>query len=172
MARMREEGKIRWVGVSVNDAPSGRWLIENGLADVLQVAYNMIEPEVGDALFPLAAEHGVGILVRMPMAQGILTGKFSPNQEVAAGHRALMAGERMAWMIEQAERFRPFLEGGETTLGQQALRYAISPSAVSAAIPGARTVEQLEQNVAVSNGFGLDADVLARIASERKTWSV
>ena len=171
MTKLKREGKIRLVGVSINDAPSGQWLIEQELVDVLQVPYNMLRFEVGQGVFPLAERHGVGILVKMPMAQGILTGKFRPGQEVAAGHRALLAGKPMPKLIERAELFRPLAEGREITLGQMALRYTISPSAVSAAIPGARTPEQLAQNVAASNGTGLSPEDLKRIASIQREWS-
>ena len=69
-----------------------------------------------------------------------------------------------AEQVRQAEAFRALVEGSEITLGQLALRYAITPAGVSAAIPGARTLEQLEQNVAASNGVGLGAAELAQIA--------
>lgn len=174
MAQLKREGKIRFVGVSINDGPSGRWLIEQGLADVLQVPYNLLEPEVGREVFPLAERAGVGVLVRMPMAQGILTGKFRPGEQVAPGHRAHMAGERMGELIERAEAFRSLAAraagGPSASMGQFAMRYAISPRAVSAAIPGARSVEQLEQNVAASNGTGLPAEVLEEIERIQAAW--
>ena len=99
--------------------------------------------DVEQAVFPLAERHGVGILVRVPMAQGILTGKLRPGQKVPADRRALLAGKRMPGLIERAELFKPLAEGREITLGQMTLRYAMRPSAVSVAIPGERTPEQL-----------------------------
>ena len=54
MTKLKEQGKIRFAGVSINGAASGRWLIEQGLVEVLQVAYNMLVPEVDDEVFPLA----------------------------------------------------------------------------------------------------------------------
>ncbi len=165
MTRLRDQGKIRFIGVSVNDAASGQWLIEQGLAQVLQVAYNLLEPEVGNTLFPLAEAAGVGILVRVPMAQGILTGKFQPGQPVAEGHRAHLAGAKMERLIADAEQYRALAAQTDLPLGHFALRYAISHPAVSAVIPGARTVEQLEQNVAASNGVGLSAAELAAVAA-------
>ena len=168
MTKLKEQGKIRLIGVSINDAASGRWLIEQGLVEVLQVAYNMLHPEVGDEVFPLAEQCGVGILVRMPMARGILTGKFHPGQEVGAGYRAHLERTRLPQLIERAEHFRPLTEGKEVTLAQMALRYSISPRAVSAAIPGARTTEQLEQNVVASNGVGLSVEELADVARIRE----
>lgn len=165
MARLKEQGKIRLAGVSINDAPSGQWLLEQGLVDTLQVPYNMIEFETGKIVFPLAEQHGVGILVRIPMAQGILTGKFRPGEAVAEGHRAHLAGQRMESLIELAEKFKPLAEKWGMPLARIALRYAISPTGVSAAIPGARTPQQLADNVEASNGVGLSAEQLAQIAA-------
>ncbi|HXF64236.1 MAG TPA: aldo/keto reductase [Caldilineaceae bacterium] len=165
MSRLRDQGKIRFIGVSINDAASGHWLIEQGLVQVLQVGYNLLEHQVGDALFPQAQAAGIGILVRVPMAQGILTGKFRPGEPVAEGHRAHLAGAKMEELIAAAENYRALAAHSNQPLGQFALRYAISPPAVSAAIPGARTVEQLAQNVAASNGAGLSPAELAAVAA-------
>ena len=164
MTKLKEQGKIRVIAVSINDAASGLWLVEQGLVEAFQAPYNMLEPAVGQEIFPSTEEHGVGIMVRVPMAQGILTGKFRPSQEVAEGHRAHLAGDRMETRIQGAEQFRPYAEQQEITFGQLALRYAISPAAVSTAIPGARNIEQLTQNVAASNGYGLDEGTLVEIA--------
>jgi aryl-alcohol dehydrogenase-like predicted oxidoreductase len=170
MERAKEAGKIRFSGVSINDAACGRWLIEQRLVDVLQVPFNMLEPNVGHSVFGLAAEAGMGILVRVPMAQGILTGKFRPDREVPEGHRAHLAGERMPRLIARAEGFRPLAEESGIPMGQLALRYCLSQRGVSAAIPGARTIEQLTANVAASNGDALSAGLLERIAAVQASW--
>ena len=168
MAKLKEAGKIRFVGVSIHGAESGIYLIEQRLVDALQVEYNMVEPEVGQKVFPAAEKAGIAILVRQPMAQGILTGKFHPGEPVAPGHRALNAGDDMETYIERAEGFRGIVGPEHASMGQFALRYAISPRAVSAAIPGARSIDQLEMNVAASNGRGLSAGELRDIAEVQK----
>ncbi len=172
MTKLKAQGKIRFAGVSINDVASGQWLIENGLADVLQVDYSMVAPQAGNTLFPLAAQQGVGILVRMPMARGILTGKFEPGAPVSKEYRASMLGDKVAGYVQQAEAYRQLADRhADLTLGQYALRYAISPNAVTAAIPGARNLEQLTQNIAASNGVGLSAAELDEIAAIQKQWS-
>ena len=170
MTKLKEQGKIRFAGVSINDAPSGRWLIENSLVQQLQVAYNMIDPQVGQDVFPLAEAQGVGILVRMPMARGILTGKFASVQDVDSDSRANLNRDRVPGMIEKAEAIRDMAQRAGITMGQFALRHSITPVGVSAAIPGARTIEQLEQNVAASNGVGLSDTEMAEIAAIQGAW--
>ena len=171
MVKLKEQGKIRFAGVSINDVASGKWLLEQGLAEVLQVDYSLVAPQDGRELFPLAEQHQVAILVRMPMARGALTGKFQPGATVSKENRASMLGDKAAVYVERAEAFRPIVERHpDLTLGQFALRYAISPKAVTAAIPGARNLAQLTQNVAASNGIGLSAAELAEIAAIQAQW--
>jgi len=170
MAKLKAQGKIRFAGVSINDVASGQWLMENGVADVLQVDYSMVQPAIGEALFPLAEEHGTGILVRMPMARGILTGKFEPGKAVSKEYRASMLGDKVPDYVDQAAAFARVMPDDGLTLGQFALRYAITPKAVSAAIPGARNLEQLTQNVAASNGHGLSMEELAGVSIVQARW--
>jgi len=165
MARLKAQGKIAVAGVSINDAPSGLWLMENDLVDVMQVAYNLIAPQVGHTLFDLAEAKGVGILVREPMARGVLTGKFSPDQPVAKGHRALLSGDRLPEMIQQAEVYRPIAAEAGIPMGALALRYDLAHKGVSAVIPGARTLEQLQMNVSASDGPPLAQPILDQIAA-------
>lgn len=171
MAAAKEAGKIRFAGVSINEAKTGRWLIENRLVDVLQIPFNMLEPEVGREMFALANEAGAGVMVRVPMAQGVLTGKFGPQSEVPEGHRAHKAGERMAGLIARAEAFRPMTAAAGMPMGRLALRYCLSQPGVSAAIPGARTTEQVDMNVAASDGRALPEDVLERISAVQASWA-
>lgn len=170
MNKLKAQGKIRFSGVSINDVASGEWLIEQGLADVLQVEYSMVQPAVGETLFPLAAEAGVGILVRMPMARGILTGKFQPGQAVSKEYRASMVGDKLDEYVDQAAAFARVMPDDGWTLGQFALRYAITPPAVSATIPGARNREQLLQNVRASDGAGLSEEEQAGVAIVQTRW--
>ena len=171
MERLKRQGKIRLAGVAVNSAADGIWLIERGLVDVLQITYSIFVAEAEETLFDLAGERGVGLLVRMPLARGVLTGKFRPGEDVPPGHRALLDGERLAKNIKKTEALRPMgdrYEGGMTRL---ALHFSLTPPAVSALIPGARTSAQLTENVAASNGIGLPAGMRAEIEQVRATWS-
>ena len=157
-------------GAIKKTSPAGKFLMENGVADVLQVDYSMVQPAIGEALFPLAEEHGTGILVRMPMARGILTGKFEPGKAVSKEYRASMLGDKVPGYVDQAVAFARVMPDDGLTLGQFALRYAITPKAVSAAIPSARNLEQLTQNVAASNGHGLYMEELAGVSIVQARW--
>jgi aryl-alcohol dehydrogenase-like predicted oxidoreductase len=175
LAALKREGKIRHGGVAVNSAADGVWLIEQGLAEggglveVLQITYNLFETEVEEELLTLAQARGVGLLCRMPMARGILTGKFRAGGEVAAGHRARLDGQRGA-RIAQAEDLRALGEAYEGGMTRLALHWSLTPPAISAIIPGARTIAQVEENVRASSGFVVSPSLRAEIERIRAGW--
>lgn len=155
MNRLKEQEKIRHVAIAVGGAEEGTWLIERDLVEVLQITYNLLRRDVEASLLPLAQEKGVGLLVRMPLSRGVLTGKFTPGQTVAKHHRATLDKDALPGRIESAERYRPIgaeYPGGLTRLAHH---FSLSHPAVSCTIPGARSIEQLEENVAASDGVGL-----------------
>lgn len=170
LEKLRTQGKIRFPAVAVNSAADGVWLIRQGYVRALQITYNIFETEAEAELFALALEKGVGLMGRLPLAQGILTGKFSAGREVPKGHRAHLAGNKMAGLIQLAEQLKPLgarYPGGMTRMAHH---FALAPRAMSATIPGARTVEQLADNVAASNGKGLEPAFRAEIDAIRKGW--
>jgi aryl-alcohol dehydrogenase-like predicted oxidoreductase len=171
MASLASQGKIRWRAVAVNRADDGIWLIQQGLVDVLQVTYNLFDTSAEAELFPLAQAHGVGILCRLPLAQGILTGKFRAGDAVPAGHRAHLAGSQMADRIAKAETLRPLAADYPGGLTRLAHHFSLTPPAVSAIIPGARTVAQLEENVAAANAIGLPPAIRAQLDTMRASWT-
>ena len=138
--------------------------------DIVQITYNIFRPEAEERLFDLAERCGVGLLCRMPMARGVLTGKFRPGQQVPGDHRAHLDADQLLVNIERAEVLRPVAARYPGGMTRMALHYALTPSAVSAIIPGARTVAQLEENIAASNGSGLPADLRDEIQRLRAGW--
>jgi len=170
MDRLREQGKIRLRAVAIESPDDGIWLIEQGAVEVLQLTYNIFRTEAVDQLFAVAEANGVGLLGRMPIARGVLTGKFRPNAQIDEGHRALLEKDRLAGMIEKAEDLRPISEEYEGGMTRMAHHYSLTPSAISTIIPGARTIDQLTQNVAASNGVGLPEAIQARIAQTQQRW--
>jgi aryl-alcohol dehydrogenase-like predicted oxidoreductase len=170
MAALKAQGKIRLAAVAVNNVEDGRWLLERDLVDVLQITYNIFNSEAERALLDRARQQGVGLLCRMPLARGVLTGKFRPGQEVAEDHRARLDGDQMYANIEKAEALRPIGAAYPGGMTRMALHYSLTPQAISAIIPGARTLAQLEENVAASNGVGLPSSVRERIEAVRARW--
>jgi myo-inositol catabolism protein IolS len=151
---LKQQGKVRWFGISTSDHASGIWSIAHG-ADLLQIEYDLLNPTAADELLPLASQHNVGIMARTPLARGLLTGKFKLGQPIPPEqHWRRPRGDQLQLRLERVEQLR-FLERPGQTLGQAALRYVLAHPAVHCVVPGARTVEQLESNLPAA-----DADLL------------
>jgi myo-inositol catabolism protein IolS len=166
--KLRDEGKIRYFGISTDDQASGIRAIQYG-ADFLQVEYNLLFPTAEDELLPLAQERSVGIMVRIPMARGLLTGKFRAGEAIPPDQQwRRPAGDQLELRLQRVEQLR-FLERPGQTLGQASIRFVLSHPAVHCAIPGARTIAQLEQNLAADEA-DLTPEDLARIGELHEEW--
>jgi aryl-alcohol dehydrogenase-like predicted oxidoreductase len=170
MAKLKAQGKIRVAAVAVNNVMDGLWLMERDLVEALQITYNIFSIEAEERLFALAEEKGVGLLCRMPLARGVLSGKFRVGQDVSKDHRATLDGDRMWKNVRRAEDLRSIAVGHPGGMTRLAHHFSLTPRAVSAIIPGARTFAQLEENVAASNGVGLAEAVRAEIDHARAGW--
>jgi aryl-alcohol dehydrogenase-like predicted oxidoreductase len=148
---LREAGKIRYYGVSVHDAYEGVMAIHTGKPDVIQAPYNPLRQDAREELFPLAQEQNVGLIVREPFANGLLTGKYTAETTFAEGDiRAGWPREYLLMLVELADKLRFLTRHGERTLAQAMLRLALDNPAVSTVIPGSKTTAQVEENLAAS----------------------
>lgn len=156
LTRLKEQGKIRAFGVSANDwDPYGPTeLARSGLIDTVQVIYNLFEQRPAEALLPAALEHQVGIIVRVPFEEGLLTGRMGPGYEFEEGdwRAEWLTPERLAEARRRTDALKPFLKADGPTLAALALKFCLSHPAVSTVIPGMRRLEHVEANVAVSDG--------------------
>lgn len=161
---LKAAGKIRYFGISVGPCAHGPWVIRNTPADTIQVVYNMLEREPEAELLPLAQAQGIGVIARVPLASGFLTGKFTPDTRFAPDdHRSrTYLPEKICQMVGQVAKLDFLIEGKGKTLAQAALQYCLAHPAVSAVIPGAKTPEQARANAAASDGVLLTPDEVAR----------
>jgi len=162
LTRLKEQGKIRAFGVSANDwdpyGPVG--LVQSGLIDSVQVIYNIFEQRPAERLLPAALEHHVGIIVRVPFEEGLLTGKMGPGYAFDEGdwRAEWLTPERLEEAARRVEGLKPFLAEDRPTLAALALKFVLSHPAVSTVIPGMRRVAHVEANCAVSDGQLLAAE--------------
>ena len=168
---LRSEGKIRFFGVSINDhePANALGLIRAGLADTVQVIYNAFDQSPEDALFPACREHDVGVLARVPLDEGGLTGRITPDTEFPEGdfRARYFRDDRKREVHERAQAIADDLGVGEDGLAELALRYILSAPEVSSVIPGMRSVRNVERNVAVADGRGLDPGQVERLKAHR-----
>ncbi|MDA3798802.1 MAG: aldo/keto reductase [Kiritimatiellae bacterium] len=164
MAMLKKQGKIRLRGAAVFDAKGAIYAIEKDLVDVLQITYNLIDTAHAVEILPLAEKHGVGLIARMPFQRGILTGKFSPSNPNASNNRARLQGKRLLPDILEAERYREFGEKRPGGMEALAIQFVLAEKRLSCTIPGARSIEQLEANVAAAAASTLTIDEAIAIA--------
>lgn len=150
MEELKQSGKIRHYGVSVHDAYEGIMAIETGKPDVIQVAYSVLRQDPREELFAIAQERDVGLIIREPLANGMLTGKYAETATFdASDMRHKWPAEFVAMQARLAEKAR-FLATSQRTLAQAALRFILDASAVSVVIPGMKTLAQARENCAAS----------------------
>jgi aryl-alcohol dehydrogenase-like predicted oxidoreductase len=157
--QLRAEGKIAAFGVSINnhEPANALRLIATGAVDTVQVIYNVFDQSPEDELFPACREHGVGVIARVPLDEGGLTGTIDPDTEFPEGdfRSAYFRGDRRREVHDRATAIAQDLGIAPEDLAEIALRFVLSEPTVSTAIPGMRSTRNVERNVAVSDGRGV-----------------
>jgi aryl-alcohol dehydrogenase-like predicted oxidoreductase len=150
MDRLQSVGKIRYWGVSINTPEEGIEIVKRGWGYALQVLYNVFNQAAAKELFPLAKEKGYGIIARVPLASGLLSGKFRTDTTFATDdiRQNFLTAKRLEEAIPRVDEAKSIIGGTARSLAEGALRFVLASDAVSTTIPGARTVRQVEMNVA------------------------
>ena len=152
LAKLRDEGKIRWYGVSTNDREAIDKLRGLGEIHMLQIGYNLLERDADDLLH-FAKQENIGTLIRVPLAKGMLTGKYFQSSEIPKEdvryERFNQQGSIDAFSKLPALGF--LAENTGRTMVQAALRFTLDHPGTSCVIAGAKTIQQIEQNAAAVN---------------------
>lgn len=154
-----KQGKLRFYGVSVERVDEALKAIAYPNVQSVQIIFNMFRLKPAEEFFAAAEAHKVGILARVPLASGLLTGKLRADSAFAQNdHRSYnrhgeafdqgetFSGVEYATGLQAVEELRGLVPAG-ATLAQLALRWILMFPAVTAAIPGAKTPVQAEENV-------------------------
>ncbi|HJQ27746.1 MAG TPA: aldo/keto reductase, partial [Rubrobacter sp.] len=160
--RLQEEGKVRNYGVSVEKVEEARMALSYPNVKTVQIIFNIFRQKPADEFFPLAEERNVGVLARVPLASGLLSGKMTADRAFTEDDhrnfnregRAFDRGETFSGVdfetgLRAAEELKQLVPEGHT-LAQFALRWILMHPAVSCAIPGGKNPRQVEENVAAA----------------------
>jgi len=176
MEALVAEGKVRHWGISINDhAPeTALGALHDPLFETAQVIYNIFDRSPETALFPLALEKSIGIIVRVPFDEGTLTGTVHADTVFPDGdwrHR-YFSGDRRAEAGRHADALRPLLGAEAGSLPELALRFVLQRPEVSTVIPGMRRADHARKNAAVSDGRRLTSSLLAGLSAHAwtKNW--
>jgi len=160
---LKSSGRVRAFGLSINDHEPDNALaaLETGLVDTVQVIYNIFDQTPQERLLPACLRLGVGVIVRVALDEGGLTGAITPETTFEAGdwRETYFRGERKREVYERTQALAFLTEDG-LSLAEAALRFTLSHPAVSTVIPGMRSPGRVEQNVAVSDGQLLSVKTL------------
>lgn len=172
---LKQQGKIKHYGVSVEKSEEALKAIEYPGVETVQIIFNMFRLRPSELFFQQAKKHNVGILARVPLASGLLTGKMSKNTSFAQDdHRnfnrhgeAFDVGETFSGVdyetglqaVSEIEKLKP----ADATMAQFALRWILMFDAVTCAIPGAKNPKQATDNAAAADLAPLPESTMQRI---------
>lgn len=168
-------GKIRYYGVSVEKVEEALQAIEHPNVQTVQIIFNCFRQRPAEVFFPKAEQKQVGILARVPLASGLLTGKLRPDSQFAADdhrnfnrHGELFdVGETFSGVdydrgLKAVDELRRLLPAG-VSMSQFALRWILMFNAATCAIPGGKQPEQVTENCGASALAPLTRETMARV---------
>jgi aryl-alcohol dehydrogenase-like predicted oxidoreductase len=168
--KLKKDGKIRFIGVSVN-----RWEPDNaldtlrtGLIDTVQVIYNIFDQAPEDALFPLCRKLNIGVIARVPFDEGSLTGNLTKETTFPKDdwRSTYFVPENLYSSVERADALRPLIPYG-MSMAEMALRFILENDDVHTIIPGMRKLRNVEANIAASDGKKLDPALMRKLKQHR-----
>jgi len=163
LVRLREEGKVRYIGVCNYDVP----LLEkcNAIAPVqsLQPPYSMLRRQIEREILPYCLKNEIGVVAYSPLQSGLLTGNFDIKRLAPDDWRRknkYFQEPYLSKALSFVEKLKPIAEKYHKTVSQFAVAWVLKNPAVTSAIVGARKVEQVEENVGAAGFVISDSDML------------
>jgi aryl-alcohol dehydrogenase-like predicted oxidoreductase len=168
--KLKKEGKIRYMGISVN-----RWepdnvlkTLETGFIDAVQVIYNIFDQAPEDNLFPLCSRLDIGVIARVPFDEGSLTGTLTKDTVFPKDdwRSTYFVPENLNSSVDHADALKPLLPEG-MTMAEMALRFILANDDVHTIIPGMRKVKNVQANTSTSDGKRLSLTLHEKLKDHR-----
>jgi myo-inositol catabolism protein IolS len=149
--KLQDQGKVRYIGVSNFNVPQMQEALSVARIESLQPPYNLFWRHIEKDILPFCIENEIGVIAYSPLAQGLLTGKFTkdtkfPENDIRS-HALLFQGDIFLTALEAVEEMKPIAQKYGKTLGQVALNWLLCQPGITSAIVGARRPSQVEENV-------------------------
>jgi aryl-alcohol dehydrogenase-like predicted oxidoreductase len=154
LQRAKQAGKIRHVGTSIS--PNDNTHQTDGATaagvETIQVIYNRLDRVPEEKVFPSCRRQNLGVLARVPLASGLLSGKYKPGATFPQGDvRHNKSGDQLDAQLREVERIRQTEVPPGVDMGQWALAWCLQHPAIACVIPGCKSVEQVEANAAAAD---------------------
>ncbi len=170
VARLKRDGVIRAFGISLNrwEPENGMRALRAGLVDVVQVVYNVFDQNPEDELFPACQELNIGVIARVPLDEGSLSGKLTAETTFPENdwRSKYFNAENLRNTLARVEQLKKLLPT-PMSLPEMAIRYILSHPAVSTTIVGMRRPQHVRQNLAASDAGPLPPELLAALKKHR-----
>jgi len=149
LQELKEEGKIRSIGVSNFSLEQLKEANKNGHVDVYQGEYNLLNRAAEETLFPYLVEHNISFVPFFPLASGLLAGKYSKEDTFDDLRKGLphFQGEAFAENLEKVEKLRPIAKAKNAEVAHVVLAWYLTRDAIDSVIPGAKRAEQVLDNL-------------------------
>ena len=154
--KQADAGKIAHLGISISSGIDPAYQVSRAVevgAGAIQVVYNRLDRAPEEAAFPSCVAHDLGVLARIPLASGFLSGKYKPGAQFTAA-RDLRSGwerERIEERLRQVEQIQQEEVPDGVPMAPWALAWCLQHAAVTCVIPGCKTVQQVESNAAAAD---------------------
>ncbi len=165
--KLSQEGKVKYWGISANDYQPSNCLkaLDTGLFSTIQFIFNLFHQEPTKELLPYAQEHNIGLIARVPLDEGGLSGKFTLETKFAEGdfRNRYFSPDRLKQLIEHTDKLKSLLGSEAQTLAELDFRYILSFPQISTVIPGMRRIAYVEANMAISDGRTLSPKLIEEL---------
>lgn len=176
LRRLQEEGLIKHFGVSVETAEEALICLEHADVASLQIIFNLFRQHLADSFFDKAQQQGTALIARVPLASGLLSGKFTANtvfeekdhRNYNANGEAFNVGETFSGLafdkgVALAEKIKAILPGGD--LAQRSIKWILQHPAITTVIPGASKPSQVVSNMAAATLPDFDNSVMSNLSA-------
>lgn len=171
VTQLKQSGKIRHFGISVNDHQPDNAIraVEAGVVETVQVIYNIFDQTPQDRLLDACRAHGVGVIVRVALDEGALSGTITPETTFDPDdwRNSYFGGNRKQELQDHLRAIEQDLGISVDGLPETALRFTLSHPAVSTVIVGMRSVRNVERNARLADGKGLSDSQLKKLYTHR-----
>lgn len=171
VTKITKKGKVKHWGISINDYQPSNCLktLDTGLIDGIQFIFNIFHQKPVEKLLPYARQNNIGLIARVPLDEGGLSGKLTLDSIFTDDMRSeYFSKERLKEFIPRIQKLEKLLGNEAKTLPELALRFLLSFEEVSTVIPGMRKVKNVEANTEVSDGRKLTDTLMEELKNH--TW--
>ncbi len=176
MAKLKEEGKVRWIGVSNFDVEEMKRALKIAPVTSLQPPYSIIKPDIEDEALPFCAKHNIGVIVYSPMQSGLLSGAMTreriagfPEDDFRRTRNPNFQEPELTRNLELARLLAEIGKRHGRTAGEVAIAWTLRRPEVTAAIVGVRSAKQVEGVIGAME-FRLSKDEIGEIESFMESW--